>query len=326
MRACSLAAEERRGGGAGAVLFRGARRQRAGAGPAADRARAPDAVYSRPARASDGGSAASRLALGPGGGEVRAGWRARRQRRLCVVRATAPNDRIVLVRNPRYHDPALAIAAEEFIPLEDRSAAVRRFMAGEIDSYAEVPSDQIAYRQTAFPDALHLCAFRGTYYFAFNTSHAPFDDARVRRAFRWRSTAIFSPGRSGAARCRRPKLCAAGHSGLRAGHGDSTTSRRSAPTTAAQAHAWRRATGGGEPLKIEIRFNNRENHQATAIAVADMWRPLNVITSFVESDAEPAFRLSARARRFRRRARGLARRLRRSAEFPRAGSSATIRR
>ena len=46
---------------------------------------------------------------------------------------------------------------------------------------------------------------------------------------------------------------------------------------------------GGKTLNVEIRYNTSENHQTTAIAVADMWRPLNVVTSFVNTDAKTHF-------------------------------------
>ena len=45
----------------------------------------------------------------------------------------------------------------------------------------------------------------------------------------------------------------------------------------------------GRVLNVEIRYNSSENHQATAIAVADMWRPLNVTVSFVNTDAKTHF-------------------------------------
>ena len=61
-----------------------------------------------------------------------------------------PNDSIVLAKNPNYYDAdKVALDAEEFIPLEDRSAALRRFMAGEINSYDEVPVEEIGFRAPA---------------------------------------------------------------------------------------------------------------------------------------------------------------------------------
>jgi oligopeptide transport system substrate-binding protein len=38
------------------------------------------------------------------------------------------------------------------------------------------------------------------------------------------------------------------------------------------------------PLNVEIRYNTSENHANTSTAIADMWKPLGVNTTFVNSD------------------------------------------
>jgi peptide/nickel transport system substrate-binding protein/oligopeptide transport system substrate-binding protein len=42
---------------------------------------------------------------------------------------------------------------------------------------------------------------------------------------------------------------------------------------------------GGKPLHVEIRFNTSENHKATAVAVANMWKVLGVTTTLYATDA-----------------------------------------
>jgi peptide/nickel transport system substrate-binding protein/oligopeptide transport system substrate-binding protein len=42
---------------------------------------------------------------------------------------------------------------------------------------------------------------------------------------------------------------------------------------------------GGQKLEVEIRFNNSENHRATAVAIADMWKALGVETRLLATDA-----------------------------------------
>jgi len=42
---------------------------------------------------------------------------------------------------------------------------------------------------------------------------------------------------------------------------------------------------GGQKLEVEIRFNNSENHRATAVSIADMWKALGVVTSLLATDA-----------------------------------------
>ncbi len=62
-----------------------------------------------------------------------------------------PNDRITLERNPYFHAAAeVAIPQVAFLPTPDLSSAVRRYAAGEIDSLADLPGDQIASLKARF--------------------------------------------------------------------------------------------------------------------------------------------------------------------------------
>ena len=94
-----------------------------------------------------------------------------------------PNDHTVLARNENFHDAAnVKLDKEIFFPLEDRAAALRRFQAGEIDSYTDVPADQVKFIRANLKDQFRLSPYLGTYYFAINTRKPPFDDVRVRQA------------------------------------------------------------------------------------------------------------------------------------------------
>jgi oligopeptide transport system substrate-binding protein len=206
--------------------------------------------------------------------------------------AYAPNDRLVLERNPNFHDAgSVAIAREEILPLEDRAAAVRRFEADEIDSYSDLPSDQIAFLKERFPGELHLSASLGTYYYAFNTKHPPFDDARVRRALSMTIDREFLAQTIwGGSMLPAYSLIPPGIPGAKASEPDFADL---APIDAEAEAIKLLGEAGygphGKTLDVEIRYNSSENHEATAIAVADMWRPLNVTVSFVNTDAKTHF-------------------------------------
>ena len=43
--------------------------------------------------------------------------------------------------------------------------------------------------------------------------------------------------------------------------------------------------GAGHPLRLTFRYNLSENHKATAVAIADMWKVLGVETDFIVTDA-----------------------------------------
>lgn len=200
-----------------------------------------------------------------------------------------PNDSIVLVKNPLYHDAAkVALDREIFIPLEDRSAALRRFMAGEIDSYDEVPVEEIAFVRKNLSEALRISPNLGGYFYAFDTRRPPFDDVRVRRALSMAIDREFLAGRIWGG------VMSPGYSFVPRGiasygapaevpwKGMSLSQRRE------EARRLLREAGfgeGGKTLDVEIRFNNSGSHRATAVAIADMWKTIGVATRIVGADA-----------------------------------------
>ena len=94
-----------------------------------------------------------------------------------------PNDHLTMVKNANFHDAAnVKLDSEIVYPLEDRGAALRRFQAGEIMSYEDVPTDQIKFIRQNLKDEFKVAPYLGTYYFVFNTRKKPFDDVRVRNA------------------------------------------------------------------------------------------------------------------------------------------------
>jgi ABC-type oligopeptide transport system substrate-binding subunit len=209
-----------------------------------------------------------------------------------VLEAYTPGDRLTLVKNPRFHDAAhVAVAREDILPLEDRAAAVRRFEAGEIESYADAPADGIAYLQKRFPGEIYLTPSLGVYYYAFNTKKPPFDDVRVRRALSMTIDREFLADTIwGGAMAPAYALTPPGIEGINPIESDFAAL---APIDAETEELKLLGDAGygpkGKPLNVEIRFNTSETHQTTAIAVADMWRPLNVTVSFVNSDSKTHF-------------------------------------
>jgi oligopeptide transport system substrate-binding protein len=206
-----------------------------------------------------------------------------------MLKEFTPNDRLVLIKNPYYYDAAhVALDAEIFYSLEDRAAALRRFMAGEIQSYDDVPVEQIAFVRAHLAEAFKVTANLGSYFYAFDTRHKPFDDRRVRQALAmvidreflaeriWGGT--MDPGYSfvppGIASYGAPETVA---------WKDSDPFEREDEAKRLLAEAG--FGPGGQKLEVEIRFNNSENHRATAVAIADMWKALGVETKLLATDA-----------------------------------------
>jgi oligopeptide transport system substrate-binding protein len=205
-----------------------------------------------------------------------------------------PNDHAVLIKNENFHDAAnVKIDREIFLPIEDRAAALLRFRAGEIDSYPDAPTEQIAFIRDKLKGELRLAPALGTYYFVFNTRKPPFDDVRIRQALSmtvdreflaediWGATmtpayALVPPGVANYGAPVAPDWAKA-----------------SAAEREKMAKALLQAAGFGpdKPLRIEIRYNSGENHRNTCVALADMWRRVGVEATLVNADAKSHYAL-----------------------------------
>ncbi|MDR3463744.1 MAG: peptide ABC transporter substrate-binding protein [Beijerinckiaceae bacterium] len=205
-----------------------------------------------------------------------------------VLKSYLPNDSMVLEKNPFFHDAKnVALDGEVILPIEDHAAALRRFLAGEIDSYDDVPIGQIAYVRGHLADSLKIAPSLGSYFYAFDTRHKPFDDARVRQALSmvidreflanqiWGGTML--PGYSFVP----PGIPSYGAPSTVRWKDQSIFDRED------EAKRLMAAAGYGpeHPLRLSFRTNQSENHKATAVAIADMWKVLGVETEFIVTDA-----------------------------------------
>ena len=199
-----------------------------------------------------------------------------------------PNDRLVLKKNPYFHDVgSVALDGEVILPMEDASAGLRRFMAGEIDSFPTIPADEIEFVRTRLSAELKVAPSLGSYFYAVDCRNPPFDDPRVRNALAmvvdrdflsdtiWGRTML--PGFSFVP----PGIPNYGP--------PSTVTWKSESPFAREDEARRLLSEAGygpaHPLRLTFRYNQSENHKATAIAIADMWRVLDVETRFIVTDA-----------------------------------------
>ncbi|GHU93435.1 ABC transporter substrate-binding protein [Clostridia bacterium] len=92
------------------------------------------------------------------------------------------NSYILSEKNPEYYDYAkLGPATIKWALMDDANAMLTGFQNGELDFIEDMPVDEIP----ALKDSgkLTVVPYIGTYYASFNTQVAPFDNAKVRRAF-----------------------------------------------------------------------------------------------------------------------------------------------
>ena len=94
-----------------------------------------------------------------------------------------PNDHIKLSKNPKFHDAAnVKIDTVNYFPTEDRSTAIKRFEAGELDTNDDIPTEQMADLKAKFGDQLRIGPYLGTYYFAIKTDKEPWNNVQLRNA------------------------------------------------------------------------------------------------------------------------------------------------
>jgi len=95
-----------------------------------------------------------------------------------------PNARLVVAKNPAYWDAAgVRLDRIIFFPTDSPEVEERNFRAGQVHVTYGLPTAKLDSYRTTNPAALRLDPFLQAIFLRFNTTHAPFGDARVRRAF-----------------------------------------------------------------------------------------------------------------------------------------------
>ncbi|WP_226376241.1 peptide ABC transporter substrate-binding protein [Pantoea stewartii] len=184
------------------------------------------------------------------------------------------NEKIVLVRNPRYWDNAHAVLTKvTFLPINEESSATKRYRAGDVDITESFPKNMYALLKQTLPGQVYTPDQLGTYYYAFNTQQGPTADARVRKALSWSidrqviADKVLGTGEKPAWHFT-PDVTA-GFTPLPA-----LQQQHNQQEMDAQARALLAAAGYGpaKPLKLTLLYNTSESHQKIAIAVASMWK------------------------------------------------------
>ena len=199
-----------------------------------------------------------------------------------------PNDHIKVVKNPKFYDAAnVKIDVVNFIPTEDRSTAMKRFEAGELDSNDDIPTEQLADLKAKFGDQVRLGPYLGTYYYVFKTDKAPWDNPKLRHAISeaidrdylaekvWQNTMI--PSYS---------FVPPGISGYETRTTEYAEMSQIDREDAAKKVLAELGYGPDKPLKMEIRYNTSENHKNTAVAIQEQLKPLGVEVTLLNTDTK----------------------------------------
>lgn len=191
-----------------------------------------------------------------------------------VLQDRVVNEKLVVVPNTHYWDNAKTVVKKvTFVPINQESAATKRYQAGDIDITESFPKNLYQKLLKDIPDQVYTPAQLGTYYYAFNTQKGPTADARVRQALsmtidrRIMAEKVLGTGEKPAWRFT-PDVTA----GFKPE--PSRMEELSQQELNAEAKTLLQAAGYGpeRPLQLKLLYNTSENHQKIAIAVASMWK------------------------------------------------------
>ncbi|MDU2938262.1 MAG: ABC transporter substrate-binding protein [Enterobacteriaceae bacterium] len=184
------------------------------------------------------------------------------------------NERIVAQRNPRYWDDKNTVINKvTYLPLSSETADVNRYRAGEIDITYTVPVNQFAQLKKTLGDQVNVSPQLATYYYQFNTTKAPFNDPRVRRALNMAldkdiiAKKVMGQGQRAAWVISQPEI-----GGVNLKGPDYASWPREKRLAEAKKLLADAGFGPDHPLSFSLLYNTMETHQRIAIAASSMWK------------------------------------------------------
>ncbi|HEV7418162.1 peptide ABC transporter substrate-binding protein [Tianweitania sediminis] len=209
-----------------------------------------------------------------------------------MLEAFTPNDKIVMRKNPHFHDAEnVAIDVVNWIPFEERATCLRRFEAGEVLSCSDLDSAQMDYMKEKLGEQVHVVPYLGTYYLPVKGEEgSKLKDAKVRQAISmaidrdflakeiWRDSML--PGYSivppGIDNYPEP---------VHLPYKDQDILDRED-----EAKKLLEEAGVAEgSLSVELRHNTGENHKNTMTAIADMLKNIGITATIVEMEGTGYF-------------------------------------
>lgn len=184
------------------------------------------------------------------------------------------NERMVLVRNKNYWDnDSTVINQVTYLPIESQNAEMNRFLAGELDMTDELPNEQFKRLQKEHPEDVKVVGNLCSYYYGFNNSKPPFDDARVRQALSYTidrdvMTRILLGQGQKPAYFLTPEITADFHPTMPE-YGTWTQKQRNEKAKQLLEEA---GYNKSNPLKFKLLYNTDDNHKKNAVAIASMWK------------------------------------------------------
>ncbi|HYG08548.1 MAG TPA: peptide ABC transporter substrate-binding protein [Pyrinomonadaceae bacterium] len=234
----------------------------------------------RPVHRSKGAKDVEREETAQESGEDRAGSEAQPEPDAPIISNGAFNlsaqadDGVVLERADSYWNAKIvALERVRFVAATDAEAALSAYRAGEVDAVTNTNIEPLAMKLLTPYKDFRRATFGALTYYDFNTTRAPFNDQRVRRALslavdRERLSADTLGGATEAALKFLPSTGNADEANADAKERDITFDAEAARRLLAEAGF----AGGNDFPRVRLLVNRNEQHRAVAVAIAGMWR------------------------------------------------------
>lgn len=184
------------------------------------------------------------------------------------------NERIVAVRNPKYWDNEHTVINKvTYLPISSEAADVNRYKAGEIDIVYTVPINQFAQLKKTLGSELDVSPQLATYYYQFNTTRPPFNDARVRKALNLAldkdiiANKVLGQGQRPAWLISQTDI-----GGVKLQNPDYASWPMDQRIAEAKKLLAEAGFNDSHPLSFNLLYNTSESHQRIAIAASSMWK------------------------------------------------------
>lgn len=196
-------------------------------------------------------------------------------------------EKLTVKKNPMFYDAAnVALDAVNYFPIKEETAELNLYREGGLDVTYNMPADIIDEIKAEFGDEVMITPYGGTYYYSFNATAEPFNNADVRSALSMTIDRDFI-------------TTVVNTSGIVPAYSFVPTSlpgyQAQNPSWASKSYDERVAMakdllagagyGNDNPLKIQLRYNTNEGHKNIALAVSDMWAKLGVEVELFNTDA-----------------------------------------
>jgi oligopeptide transport system substrate-binding protein len=184
------------------------------------------------------------------------------------------NEKMVFSRNENYwNDAKTVINQVTFLPIESPNAELKRFQAGQMDMSYELPNDHFKQLTRDIPDEVVVTPKLGTYYYQFNTTKAPYNDVRVRKALSYAiDRNIIAKFVTGTGEIPAYSFTPEIVNGFSPETPDYATWTQKERNEKAKALLEEAGFDKNHPLSFNLLYNTNEDHKKIAIAVSSMWK------------------------------------------------------